>query len=91
MPADFDRALTNAELLEELRELTSEINWRLENYIEATEDLDAVEEGWLLAQRAKRIWEAKYHGNRPLRDSFLMREIRLEQLLSAAEEVESDA
>jgi hypothetical protein len=31
MPADPDRALTNAELLEQVRDLASEINFRLES------------------------------------------------------------
>lgn len=60
--ANPDRPLTNAELLDQIRQLADELNFRLANYLEAaTESPDAIDEGYLLATKADRIWLGTYH------------------------------
>jgi hypothetical protein len=49
----LDRVLSNAELLEQLRGVADELDFRLENYVEAAgESADALDEGFLLATKA---------------------------------------
>jgi hypothetical protein len=86
-----DRAVTNAELLQQLREVISEVNWRLANYLEAAaHSPEAVDEGFLLATKASRIIRAPYHGEHVWHHTLRARHDELEGL-TAAETVESDA
>ncbi len=83
---DPDRVLTNAELLEELRRIAEEVNFRLENYIVAAEESrGAADEGYLLAQKADGIWKADYgDGSSEFGDGIWTRTHKLERLIAEA-------